>query len=99
MTAADQQHAVPGDAPAGPQRAATDVSYRFALRPKWIVWHLIAIAVVVSFTNLGFWQLRRLSERRDENAVIMARRDLPPAAIEDVLDPGATPDVVAGQDR
>ena len=32
--------------------------------PRWIVFHLVVIAAVVAMINLGFWQLRRLEERR-----------------------------------
>lgn len=48
--------------------------YRFALRPRWIVGHVLVLALVVVMVNLGFWQLRRLDERRDSNARIVAGR-------------------------
>jgi surfeit locus 1 family protein len=38
--------------------------YAFLLRPKWIVFHLVVIGAVVAMISLGFWQLRRLDERR-----------------------------------
>jgi cytochrome oxidase assembly protein ShyY1 len=41
--------------------------YRFALRPKWMITHLFVLAMVVLMVNLGFWQLRRLDERRALN--------------------------------
>jgi cytochrome oxidase assembly protein ShyY1 len=50
-----------------------DVMYRFLLRPRWILGHLLLIVTVVAFVNLGFWQLRRLDERRDHNALVTAR--------------------------
>ena len=46
--------------------------YRFLLRPLWILSHLFVIACVVAFVNLGFWQLRRLDERRAHNAEVEA---------------------------
>src|SRR3954453_5355115 len=62
--------------------------YRFALRPRWILSHgLIAILVVVMI-NLGFWQLRRLHDRRAENSRIESHEALPEAPVNDVLHPG-----------
>ncbi|MEM9035442.1 MAG: SURF1 family protein [Actinomycetota bacterium] len=52
--------------------------YRFALRPKWIAGHLLALVAIVVFISAGFWQLRRLDERQAENADIAAVADLPP---------------------
>jgi surfeit locus 1 family protein len=44
---------------------------------------LIALAVVfaIIFSSLGFWQLRRLAERRAQNAMLLSRRSLAPASI------------------
>lgn len=42
------------------------------LRPRWIVTHLIVIALAVTFVSLGLWQLRRLDERRADNTTIAA---------------------------
>lgn len=39
---------------------------RMFLRPRWIVSHVIVLAILVAFVNLGMWQLRRLAERRAE---------------------------------
>ena len=38
--------------------------------PGWIVSHLFVVAMVVLMVNLGLWQLRRLDERRTDNAAI-----------------------------
>ncbi|HEY7627890.1 MAG TPA: SURF1 family protein [Ilumatobacteraceae bacterium] len=46
--------------------------YRFLVTPKWIAFHLLAIALVVTMINLALWQLRRLDERRDFNARVRA---------------------------
>ncbi|CAN5310783.1 SURF1 family protein [soil metagenome] len=51
--------------------------YRFLLRPRWLLGHVLAVAAVVGFVSLGFWQLRRLDERRELNAVVERRGDAP----------------------
>jgi cytochrome oxidase assembly protein ShyY1 len=62
--------------------------YRFALRPWWIVSHLVVLAIVVAFVNLGMWQLRRLDEVRDRNAHLAERIAADPAPIEDLVPAG-----------
>jgi cytochrome oxidase assembly protein ShyY1 len=62
--------------------------YRFLLRPKWIGFHVLVVAGIVALVSLGFWQLRRLDERRDFNARVEARTDLPPAPLDEVLASG-----------
>ncbi len=61
------------------------VSWRFALRPKWIIRHVLVDAHVVTMVLLGFWQLRRLDERRDQNALVERRQTQPAAAVMDVV--------------
>ena len=39
-------------------------------RPRWVITHLVVLAVAILFVNLGLWQLRRLEERRAEIATI-----------------------------
>lgn len=48
--------------------------------------HLFAAAMIVLMANLGFWQLRRLDERRADNARIAAAMAQPPADIAAHLD-------------
>jgi cytochrome oxidase assembly protein ShyY1 len=45
----------------------------YLTKPRWLVGHVIVVAVAVLFVNLGFWQLRRLDERRHHNAVVLSR--------------------------
>lgn len=66
--------------------------YRFALRPRWIASHLIAVVSVLILVNLGMWQLRRHDERVERNAVVEARIALPVQAVEELLADGASPD-------
>lgn len=69
--------------------------YRWVLRPGWILSHLFVLGCIVAFVNLGFWQVHRLQERRDANALITARQVAAPVALDQVLDQDATPAEVA----
>jgi cytochrome oxidase assembly protein ShyY1 len=62
--------------------------YRFALRPRWILSHLLVLVLVLVMINLGFWQLRRLDERKADNAAIRANESQPVQPVEDVMQPG-----------
>jgi surfeit locus 1 family protein len=44
---------------------------------RWIITHLVVIIVVIVLINLGFWQLRRLEQRRAVNAQILAGLNAP----------------------
>jgi len=61
---------------------------RFLLRPRWLLSHVLVLLLVVTMVNLGFWQLRRLDEKRDRNALIEARMDQPVEPVGDLLEPG-----------
>jgi len=67
--------------------------YRFALRPWWIVSHVVVLAIIVTFVALGFWQLRRLDEVRERNAQLAARLAEPAVPVEELVPEGS--DVVA----
>jgi surfeit locus 1 family protein len=58
--------------------------YRFLWSPRWLLAHLALLVVVASCVRLGFWQLRRLDERRAFNAMVterLAAREEPLAAV------------------
>src|SRR3954452_24420950 len=59
--------------------------YRFALRPKWILSHVLVLLLIVVMINLGFWQLRRLDEKKSSNGSVRANESQPVAAINTVL--------------
>lgn len=61
---------------------------RFLLRPWWLLSHLLVVALVGTMIGLGFWQLRRLDEKRDRNALIEDRMDQPVVAVDELLTPG-----------
>ena len=65
---------------------------RLLLSPRWLVGHVLVIAICALFVNLGFWQLRRLEERRLENTVISNRLAAESLSIEDLVS-GAGPDI------
>ncbi len=66
--------------------------YRFLFTPKWLAFHVVVVAAIVAMVNLGFWQLRRLDERKDFNATVEARYDEPPVPIDDLLTLDVDPD-------
>jgi surfeit locus 1 family protein len=59
--------------------------YAFAREPKWLLSHLLVLLLVVAMIGLGFWQLARLQEKKDRNALIEARQDEPVEPVEDVV--------------
>jgi cytochrome oxidase assembly protein ShyY1 len=62
---------------------------RSLLRPRWLLSHLLVLGLVVLMVNLGFWQLRRLDERRDFNAVVRARQEEPVVPVADAAQASA----------
>lgn len=71
------------------------MSWRFALTPKWIIRHVLVVALVVTMVTLGFWQLRRLDEKRDHKALVEARQEQPVAGVDAVVPSGAAVDDAA----
>lgn len=63
--------------------------YGFLFRPRWIGFHLLVVGAIIAMINLGFWQLRRLDERRDFNATIEARYDAAPVPLDALLPVGS----------
>src|SRR5690606_29565664 len=58
---------------------------RALLTPRWIAGHLLALALVVLFVNLGFWQLRRLDQRREYVQQVESRSQLPAQPLAEAL--------------
>lgn len=65
------------------------------LTPKWLVGHALALVVVVSFTQLGVWQLRRHAERQTRDALVTERLAAAPVALDAAL-VAAQADLAAG---
>lgn len=59
--------------------------FRLFRRPRWILATVLAVSVVVAFVALGFWQLRRLDERRDSNDAISAALEAAPVPFENLI--------------
>lgn len=55
------------------------------MQPKWLLSHLFVLALVVTMVNLGFWQLRRLDEKKDRNRRITSRSSEPDRQVGQVL--------------
>jgi cytochrome oxidase assembly protein ShyY1 len=66
--------------------------YRFLLRPKWLLFHLGILLLVVVMINLALWQLRRMDERKEFNAEVDARQSELPRPVEDLVPAGADVD-------
>jgi surfeit locus 1 family protein len=57
------------------------------LTPRWLLSHLFVLAMVVLMVNLGFWQLRRLDEKRADNDAVADASEQAPvdlATVDDV---------------
>ncbi len=49
--------------------------YRFMLRPKWILSHVLVLALIVTMINLSIWQVHRLDQKKDTNRQIVAQHE------------------------
>jgi surfeit locus 1 family protein len=67
---------------------------RFLLGPRWLLSHLLVVLLIVAMVDLGFWQLRRLDERREHNALVEGREDQPVVPVDDLVQPGDGGDAV-----
>ena len=67
--------------------------YAFARRPKWLVSHVLVLALIGSLLAAGVWQINRHGERADQNDVVSARSAEDPVPVRLVAPPGASPDV------
>ncbi len=67
--------------------------YRFLLRPKWIAFHALCLFGIALMLWLAMWQLRRLDERQEFNAQVVARSEQPAVTIDELLvEPDFDPD-------
>ena len=59
--------------------------YRFALRPRWWLSHLLALALISAMIWASFWQRGRLHEVRERNSRIAERTVLEPVDVTDLV--------------
>lgn len=59
--------------------------YRFALRPKWIISHLLVAVLVIAMVWACLWQLSRRSDRQAQNERIISRTATAEQPVQDVL--------------
>jgi surfeit locus 1 family protein len=57
---------------------------RSLLRPAALLSHVLVLAVVAVLVTLGQWQLQRLDERRDQNALLEERQAAAPLDVADL---------------
>jgi len=65
--------------------------YRFLLTRRWIVLQLLLVVFVFVFVEAGFWQLRRLDEKRRVAHQLIQHGAIAEAPLDEVLTPGARP--------
>lgn len=65
------------------------MSWRFLRTPKWIVRHVLVVALVAAMIGAMFWQLRRHDQKQDHNALVEQRELAEPVDVRELLDPGA----------
>ncbi len=58
---------------------------RFLLSPRWILGHLLILAICLACVLLGFWQLDRLAQRRLGNEVQGARYAASPTPLHEAV--------------
>lgn len=59
--------------------------WSFVTKPKWLLSHLFVVGLLSFFVWAGFWQVGRLSERKDLNAEISARTVESPVDVPSAL--------------
>ena len=59
---------------------------RRLLSPAWILSHLAVLALLVATSNLGFWQLRRLDERRNHNDRVETQMRWEPVSVSEAVE-------------
>ncbi|MGZ4141376.1 MAG: SURF1 family cytochrome oxidase biogenesis protein [Actinomycetota bacterium] len=64
--------------------------YRFLLSRRWLLWLVLTVVFLIACVELGFWQLRRLDERKARNAAISSHIHETAVPIADVVDSAET---------
>jgi cytochrome oxidase assembly protein ShyY1 len=69
--------------------------YRFALQPRWLAFHLLAVVVALGCVRAGEWQFSRWEARSDANATIEAGAARDPVPVTELVGAGQTGDGVS----
>lgn len=75
------------DVAASPPRSSCRISYRFALRPRWLVGHLLAVLALAVMVAACFWQLSRLADKQERNRLYAQRSAEPVEDVAVLADP------------
>ncbi|WP_199779896.1 SURF1 family protein [Streptomyces sp. LaPpAH-108] len=62
--------------------------YRFLLTPQWVILTLVAIALIPTMIELGFWQHHRYEERTARNDLVSRALHADPVPVERLTSPG-----------
>jgi len=68
--------------------------YRFLLRPRWLLLHLVVCSSLVLMINLAFWQLHRLEQRQAFNSLVRSNSSAPVDPMASVLTSATDPESV-----
>lgn len=55
-------------------------------KPRWILAIVVGVLLAVAFVRLGIWQLDRLDERRDRNALTQQRMSAEPQSLDELVE-------------
>lgn len=64
--------------------------YRFLLTRQWLILALIALVLIPTMVELGFWQLHRHEHKVAQNALITRNLKAPPVPVSSLTSPGHT---------
>jgi cytochrome oxidase assembly protein ShyY1 len=64
--------------------------YRFLLTRQWVILTLIALVIIPTMVELGFWQLHRHERRVEQNGLISRNLKATPVPMTEVTSPGHT---------
>lgn len=65
--------------------------YRFLASPKWLLGHALVLAVLITFPQLGMWQLDRWDAAQQRNATIDEQRSSEPQPLAEAVQDGLAP--------
>ncbi|MFE2044540.1 SURF1 family protein [Streptomyces sp. NPDC059477] len=64
--------------------------YRFLLSRQWVLLTLLAVALIPTMIELGFWQMHRYEERTARNDLVAEALGAPAVPVERLTSPGHT---------